>query len=260
MTMDGQKLVDDYLSRLEWAAQSLPSGRRIDLLAEIRGHIEAARTAEQIEGEAGMRVLLDRLGAPEEIVAAAADSDETSGPMPRRQPGTQGPGPQGWAATASPAPATAPRSIAREIWAVVMLTAGSIVLPIAGWLVGAVLLWSSDRWRTREKVLGTLVVPGGIGLYALTVVLGPMLFLFGSFKSCFDSVAVQAGSGTGSEITGTCVESNPSSGTLVVLVAVVAVLAVASLVVPFFLLHVAKRRASSETAKPVGNQAHQPVG
>jgi hypothetical protein len=58
---------------------------------------------------------------------------------------------------------TRPRGLALEIWAVVMLTLGSLI-PVFGWAVGVVLLWSSGRWRRSEKLLGTLVVPGGPGL------------------------------------------------------------------------------------------------
>jgi hypothetical protein len=36
-----------------------------------------------------------------------------------------------------------------------------------GWLVGAVLLWLSDAWTIREKLVGTLVVPGGLALALL---------------------------------------------------------------------------------------------
>jgi len=31
-----------------------------------------------------------------------------------------------------------------------------------GWVVGAVLLWTSPSWRTRDKLIGTFVVPGGL--------------------------------------------------------------------------------------------------
>jgi hypothetical protein len=33
-----------------------------------------------------------------------------------------------------------------------------------GWLVGAILLWSSRAWTRREKLIGTFVVPGGLVL------------------------------------------------------------------------------------------------
>jgi hypothetical protein len=58
---------------------------------------------------------------------------------------------------------TPKRGLGLEIGAVVMLTLGSLI-PVFGWAVGVVLLWSSRLWRTSEKVLGTLVFPGGPGL------------------------------------------------------------------------------------------------
>src|SRR5206468_1092461 len=65
-------LVEDYLRRLERAAYALPPERRAELLLEIRGHISEARdTAAAPADEAWTRTLLDRLGTPEEIVAAA---------------------------------------------------------------------------------------------------------------------------------------------------------------------------------------------
>jgi hypothetical protein len=46
---------------------------------------------------------------------------------------------------------------------VILLLIGGIVLPFVGWVVGVVLLWASSRWRISDKVLGTLVWPGGLG-------------------------------------------------------------------------------------------------
>ncbi|GAB3658613.1 hypothetical protein GCM10027596_15130 [Nocardioides korecus] len=55
------------------------------------------------------------------------------------------------------------RGLLRESEALFLLTLGS-ALPLIGpvaWIVGQVLLWSSDRWQLRHKVLGTLVWPLG---------------------------------------------------------------------------------------------------
>ena len=48
-----------------------------------------------------------------------------------------------------------------------------------GWLVGVVLLWISSAWTTRQKLLGTLVVPGGLALPA------GLLLVAGSESSCY---------------------------------------------------------------------------
>ena len=58
------------------------------------------------------------------------------------------------------------RGLGLEIVAVLMLTVGSLI-PVLGWAVGVILLWSSGRWRPSEKLLGTLIVPGGPGMALL---------------------------------------------------------------------------------------------
>ena len=131
-------LVDDYLRRLDSAAGRLPHDRRTELVDGIREHIEDARRA-GADDEAGVRTVLDRLGDPHEIVAAAAE-DQPPAPYPPQAPERA--------------------SIALEIWAVALLTVGSIVF-LLGWAIGVVLLWSSRRWSVAQKTLGTLVVPLG---------------------------------------------------------------------------------------------------
>ena len=48
-----------------------------------------------------------------------------------------------------------------ETAALVFLLVGGFISAL-GWLIGLVLLWSSSVWTTRDKVIGTLVVPGGL--------------------------------------------------------------------------------------------------
>jgi hypothetical protein len=67
-------LVDDYLRRLEAAASGLPPDRRLELVSEIRGHLREALGQIPKGDEAGVRNVLDRLGAPEEVAAAALDT------------------------------------------------------------------------------------------------------------------------------------------------------------------------------------------
>ena len=164
------QLVSEYLGRLETAAAELPPDRRIELLEEIREHIEAARAAGAAADEAAVRTLLDRLGEPEEIIGAARDE--------QAPPHTVG--------------ATAPQTMVPtrpgtglEITAVLMLTVGSFI-PLIGWAVGVILLWSSRRWRTGEKLLGTLVVPGGPAVVLWLGVLVPG-------QVCSDTTGQRAG-------------------------------------------------------------------
>lgn len=48
-----------------------------------------------------------------------------------------------------------------EVTAMVLLLAGGFVM-LLGWLAGCVLLWVSPRWRWPDKLVGTLVWPGGL--------------------------------------------------------------------------------------------------
>jgi hypothetical protein len=145
------RLVDDYLTRLAAASQALPPDRRTELLAEIRGHIAASMSGGTDADEAAVRTMLDRLGEPADIVAAAVENDL---PGPPSVLGTKG----------------RRQGIGLEVAAAVMLTAGSLV-PVIGWVVGVILLWSSGVWRRSEKLLGTLIVPGGPGLVLLMALL-----------------------------------------------------------------------------------------
>lgn len=53
----------------------------------------------------------------------------------------------------------------------IVLLVGGVLLPFLGWLVGIVLLWASHAWTLRDKLIGTLVIPGGlmVPVYLLTV-------------------------------------------------------------------------------------------
>jgi uncharacterized membrane protein len=153
-THDDQ-LVADYLGRLRAAASRLPAGRGDDLAGEIATHIAEARAAGPAgasEYPAHVRNVLERLGDPEDIVRAA------------EQPASAF---DSYATAIATAAAPSDRAAhgaglgALEISAIVALLLGGFLAGI-GWLAGVVLLWLSPRWRTGDKVLGTLVWPGGL--------------------------------------------------------------------------------------------------
>ncbi|MDX6232518.1 MAG: hypothetical protein QOH68_1502 [Nocardioidaceae bacterium] len=138
-----KELVSDYLDRLSAASSSLPPARREELVAEVREHIDVATRAERAAGnagEAGVRNVLDRLGSPEDIAREAIEQE------PGVQPPAQPPPPQ--------------NTNVRDIATVLLLMFGGFLIGI-GWVVGVALLWSSTRWRTRDKWLATLVWPFG---------------------------------------------------------------------------------------------------
>jgi hypothetical protein len=55
-----------------------------------------------------------------------------------------------------------PTATWREVGAILLLPIGGVILPVIGWIVGVVLLWLSPRWSRGDKVIGTLVLPGGL--------------------------------------------------------------------------------------------------
>jgi uncharacterized membrane protein len=160
--MKADALVSDYLGRLEAASWPLPADRRGELIAEVREHIESALAEAGRRDEVTARNVLDRLGAPEEIVAAEAEAGR----------------PAGW--TASPSAAEerqGSRWGAVEIGAILFLTVGAIALPIVGPVIGLVLVWLSGQWTTRQKSIGTLIV--------IVLLLAPMLLFLGLSAGSF---------------------------------------------------------------------------
>ena len=137
-TMQTDRLVDDYLSRLEEAAAHLQRSRRAELIAEIREHIEAALREEDAAGEVAVRNVLERLGPPEEIVEAA-----------------------------EPPPEAAQRSTGKlEVAAMVTL-----VVPFIGWLFGIAMVLISKAWSNREKTIGTALALLAVAPFLALVIL-----------------------------------------------------------------------------------------
>jgi hypothetical protein len=140
-------------------------------VTEIGEHIDEALAdiGPRSSSDAEVRNVLERLGEPEEIAAEAAERFGIA-PVRRR---------------------------ASDVGATVLLLVGGIVLPVLGWFVGVALLWASEVFTTRDKLIGTFVLPGGL---ALPVFLG---VLVGPSEDC----VTRGGSG-GAEVV-TC---SPGSG------------------------------------------------
>ncbi|KJF15561.1 hypothetical protein [Acidithrix ferrooxidans] len=54
-----------------------------------------------------------------------------------------------------------PRTGPREWVSVALLLLGGFVVGL-GWFAGLILLWSSRVWTRKQKLVGTLVLPGGL--------------------------------------------------------------------------------------------------
>ena len=135
------RLVEEYIARIHQALRDLRPERRDPIVEDIREHIRTARAAMAPEDEAQIRQLLDDMGDPDAI---RAEAGFPSTPQHR------------WGDRLAP-------------W--LILFGGFVV--IVGWLAGVVLLWNSSVWNTRDKVLATLIWPGGLvaAFYAAGIVI-----------------------------------------------------------------------------------------
>ena len=80
---------------------------------------------------------------------------------------------------------------------VFLLLVGGVILPVVGWVAGAVMLLVARRWTFRDKLVGLLVWPGGLALAAGLIVLAPT-------RQCV-YVDDSAGHRHGGECTGTTI-------------------------------------------------------
>lgn len=154
--MEADALVRDYLGRLEAAAWPLSGDRRGEVVSEVREHIESALAEAGRRDEVTARNVLERLGAPEEIVAAETDAG----------------GPLRWTPPPAAAGQRRPQWGPVEIGAILFLTAGAIFLPVVGPMIGLVLVWLSGEWTTRQKWIATVI--------AIVLLFLPVLLLLGA--------------------------------------------------------------------------------
>ena len=196
------QIIAGYLARLEAALAPLPSSRRQELIEDVRSHIAEARGALADETDADLLTIIERLGEPSETAA-----EEMAGTR-----------------AASSTAMTVPSGGRQNLLEIL-----AIVLLLVFWPAGVVLLWISDLWTTREKLIGTLVPPGGyLGIFFF----GPVLLLTGGGFGC----GSWSGSTTGPDgQTVTTSGTNCPPGVVMALFGVLgAIVVVAVLVSPIF--------------------------
>jgi hypothetical protein len=162
LSADGDALIADYLTRLRRAAWYLPRDRREQVLNQIAEHFAAV-----IEST--------RPGRPEGEPPPTQQQPPSEPPPTQPLPGSTQP--------VSPPRNTAqiladlgePKALIRAVdghvpgteagWleytAIIAVLLLGLLTPI-GWAIAVVLLWASPRWRWPDKLLATLVWPGGL--------------------------------------------------------------------------------------------------
>jgi uncharacterized membrane protein len=128
-------LVEDYLKRLWAEAAQLPVDQARELVADIDEHLVAALPEGASEAE--VRNVLERLGTPGELVAAAG------GPPEERS-----------------------RTFASPTGAIVCLVAAEVLclllpMSIPLWILGLVMMARAQVWSDREKWLGMIGLGSG---------------------------------------------------------------------------------------------------
>ena len=145
-------MAEDYLDRLEAAARVLPDQDRDELVSELRAHLTAGLS--EAASDADVRNMLDELGPPADIVAAATPEGEPGTPLPHPSgTGASGPPPSPWGTL--------------EILAVLSLILGTFVVPIVAPIVGLLLAWTSARWTRHEKLVASVVTLLPLAILAL---------------------------------------------------------------------------------------------
>jgi hypothetical protein len=216
MSTTPDKLVERYLKHLEVELDDVPRDRRREIVDEIAGHIAEARAGLEHETEADVRNILDGLGDPAEIAAEAGERFDVR-PLAPYKPG--------W----------------MEIGALVMLLVGGLVIPFAGWLVGVVLLWLSNAWNVRDKIIGTIFVPGGLGLSLF-------IFFFAASAGVSGGSICDIDPSTGQDVN--CINSSTSSTDFIDVMKIVLLVAIviAPLVTTAYLTYRLRRQPAAAMA------------
>ncbi len=161
------QVVRSYLAQLDSALAGVPADVRRDIVAgvaeELSG-LDAAAAASRIE----------QLGDPAFIAAEARAEARTGSGSQSDASATTGMDAPPATAPSSPGPGSAPKPPAStQRWYVVvtalLVDFGFFVLPLAGWVLGIMLMWSSPLWNRREKLYITLAPAAAATLFGLIV-------------------------------------------------------------------------------------------
>jgi uncharacterized membrane protein len=162
-------LAQDYVDRLAATARVLPPDQATELVADISDHLREALRPDADEAE--VRTVLDRLGTPRELVAAAGGTAEAPAASPAS--GTNGLG-------------------AVEVLALVTLVGAELAfalwpLAVLLWVAGIVLLAVARGWSGRQKLRGFLGLATGFPLLFTTI----LLPIGGEVSTCTSSATGQ---------------------------------------------------------------------
>lgn len=168
--------IRNYLAAIQARLAQLPAEQSEEILFGVREHI-----AEALErGGQSTAEILAGLGSPDDIAAGLAGSDmDGSGAHDFATPFPSAQFPPGAPQKQLPAQ----RHQSSTLWVVatcILLPFGAFLAGI-GWLFGVAGLWMGTRWKTWEKIMGTVLIPGGVpGALLLAILPVRQTLSFGS--------------------------------------------------------------------------------
>ena len=132
--------VRSYLAALQARLAHLPADQTDEILFGVREHI-----AEAMErGGQPATGILAGLGSPDDIAAGLAAPDAPARQLPQA------------------APARRHQDSTMWVVATCILLPFGVFLAGIGWLFGVAGLWMGTRWKRWEKIMGTVLLPGGV--------------------------------------------------------------------------------------------------
>jgi uncharacterized membrane protein len=155
-----EQRVDAYLDAVSDALSDLPEHERVEILGDLEAHIADSLGVEvRFALESDVLNTLERLGPPREVAREArelrghADQPSQTQDEPRRNP---------YADQHRSTPGA--------------LEIGAIVLTALMWPIGILLTWLSARWKTRSKVIATVIPVTSALILAVIAIAGTMIW------------------------------------------------------------------------------------
>ncbi|MET4705560.1 hypothetical protein [Frigoribacterium sp. UYMn621] len=163
---DIPQAISDYLAELDRELSGVTDDVRQGIVAgvaeELQG-LDAEAAASRIESLGDPVFIAAEARAGAETPTAA--SPATNLPVATQRAGTQPRSTQ--TVPPSATPRLGPPRASEKRWYVVVTTVllefGGLVVPLAGWVAGIMLLWASPLWTRREKMIAT-TAPAAVGV------------------------------------------------------------------------------------------------
>lgn len=129
-----QPSVRAYLAAVAQHASALPDSTRGELLANLREHIDVALAESERADEEAVRQILDQLGRPETVAAAALAEEGRSGPAAESRRGT-----------------AVTLALLALSWPVMLFPVIGVFVGLPAGVVAAVRVGKSAQWTRKEK-------------------------------------------------------------------------------------------------------------